>query len=171
MNKKDKFPRLAVGAFIVTGLGACPLDIVAGDTDVFSVNEKPPMQRCYWLSRHLPAEGLCGEKMRPNLETLKQEAEQGNNIAAMRLGQLYGTGNWGIGQDFEKALKWYKHGAKLGDRYSQLQLAQAFEFGRLGVQPDVRLAIAYYKMATENGIYPDLEERILELEKSLSGTE
>ena len=168
MAREDKFSRLVITAFVVTGLSPCSNSGLAED-DIFSVQENPrPMQRCYWLSRQIPAEGLCGEKMRPDINILTQEAKNGNNIAAMRLGQLYRSGNWGIPLDLKKAVKWFHHGAKLGDRYSQLQLARAYEYGRMGVEQDIFLAVEYYKMATENGIYPDLEEKIEKLEKKLA---
>lgn len=167
MANKDKFQGLAVGAFIVTGLSSYSSAALSVE-DIFTLKEKPVMQRCYWLSREIPAEGLCGEKMRPDTTVLIQEAEKGNSIAAMRLGQLYSTGNWGVEQDFPKAIQWYTRAADMGDRYSQKQLAQAYEFERLGVKEDIELAIQFYNMATENGIFPDLEERIKNLEKMLT---
>jgi len=167
MIEKDRFQRLAASAFLVTSLGS-HASAAPSDDDIFSLKEIHTMQRCYWLSREIPAEGLCGEKMRPDVKVLIQEAEQGNSIAAMRLGQLYGSGNWGINQDLAKAVKWYTRAAQLGDRQSQVRLAQAYEFGRLGVQQDIHSAIRFYMMATENGIYPDLEERIEKLEKMLA---
>lgn len=167
MAEKDRLQRFAVGAFIVTGLTACTSAASSKD-DIFSLKETHTMQRCYWLSRGIPAEGLCGQKMKPDLKVLIHEAEKGNNIAAMRLGQLYATGNWGIKQDLDKAIQWYSHAAKLGDRYSQMRLGLAYEFGRIGVENDMDLAIRYYKMASESGIYPDLEEKIEKLEKTLS---
>lgn len=166
MFEKDSFQRLAVGAFIVTSLTTYTSTAASKD-DVFSLKETNKMQPCYWLSREIPAEGLCGEKMSPDVKVLIQEAEKGNGIAAMRLGQLFSTGNWGIEQDLDKAIQWFKKAAELGDRYSQLRLAQAYEFGRMGVQVDVQSAIRFYTMATENGIYPDLEERIENLKTLL----
>lgn len=169
LAKKNKLQHLAVGTFIVTGLGSYTSNISAAD-EVFSMKEIHVMQPCYWLSRVIPAEGLCGEKMRPDTSVLIQEAGKGNSIAAMRLGQLYTSGAWGIKKDPVKAVKWYIRAAELGDRYSQLRLANAYEFGRLGVRVNNALAIRYYKMATEYGIHLDLEERIENLEKELSNT-
>jgi TPR repeat protein len=168
MAIKNKDQRNIISAFVVSGLATCTGSVLANDNP-FGVQEKPhTMERCYWLSREIPAEGLCGEKMRPDVTILMIEAEKGNNIAAMRLGQLFGTGNWGVNQDYEQAIKWYQHGAKLGDRYSQLQLGQAYEFGRLGVKRDLARAIKYYNMATENGLYPQLENKIERLEAKLA---
>lgn len=170
MAEKDRFHSLSAGAFLLTGLAsyASAEPSFEPDDDIFSLKEIHTMQPCYWLSREIPAEGLCGQKMKPDIKVLTQEAEKGNSIAAMRLGQLYGSGNWGINQDSAKAVKWYTRAAQLGDRQSQIRLAQAYEFGRLGVQQDFRSAVRFYTMATENGIYPDLEERIEKLEKMLS---
>jgi TPR repeat protein len=168
MAKKDKKQRSIIGAFVVSGLAAYSGSTLADDNP-FGVQEKPhTMERCYWLSRQIPAEGLCGEKMRPDVTILMIEAEKGNNIAAMRLGQLFGTGNWGVKQDYKQAIKWYEHGVKLNDRYSQLQLGQAYEFGRLGVKRDLTKAIKYYNMAAETGLYPQLENKIERLEAKLA---
>jgi len=38
----------------------------------------------------------------------------------------------------------------------------------MGAREDISLAIQFYKIPTENGIYPDLEEKIDNLEKILS---
>lgn len=168
MSKKDKKQAKILGAFLVSSMTAWGTSAPAS-ANPFGVEEKPrTMERCYWLSREIPAEGLCGEKMRPDVTILMIEAEKGNNIAAMRLGQLFGTGNWGVTQDYAEAVKWYQHGARLGDRYSQLQLGQAYEFGRLGVKRDLASAIQYYKMATETGLYPQLEDKIERLEAKLA---
>ncbi len=169
MVGKTKFQHLAIGTFIVTGVGFYTTKAFP-EEDIFSVREIHVMPKCYWLSREIPAEGLCGEKMRPDTSVLIQEAEKGNSVAAMRLGQLFGTGNWGVNRDLPEAIKWYTHAASLGDRYSQIRLGNAYEFGRLGVKKDIRSSVKYYKMATENGIYPDLEERIENLERKLSGS-
>jgi len=167
MSDREKLQHLAISAFIATSLASYSTSSVAGD-DIFELKETPKMQRCYWLSRTIPAEGLCGEKMRPDTDILKDEAKKGNSIAALRLGQLYSSGNWGINQDLNQAIEWFTHAAELGDRYSQLQLGNAYEFGRMGVERNIKTAIKFYRMATENGIYPDLEEKIERLEKRVA---
>jgi hypothetical protein len=167
MTKKDRFHCLTAGAFIVTSLTTYSSTVLPKE-DIFSLKETSTMNPCYWLSREIPAEGLCGARMRPDTNVLIQEAKKGNTIAAMRLGQLYRSGNWGVKQDFSKAILWFTRAATQGDRYSQIQVALAYEFGRMGTREDISLAIQFYKMATENGIYPDLEEKIDNLEKILS---
>lgn len=167
MTKKDKFQRLKVGAFIVTSLTTYS-SAVLPEEDIFSLKETFTMNPCYWLSREIPAEGLCGARMRPDTKVLIREAKKGNTVAAMRLGQLYRSGNWGVKQDLSKAILWFTHAANQGDRYSQIQVALAYEFGRMGVQENIPVAIKFYKMATENGIYTDLEEKIDNLEKNIS---
>lgn len=167
MTKKDKFQRLKAGAFIVTSLTTYSSTVLP-EEDIFTLKETFTMNPCYWLSREIPAEGLCGARMRPDIKVLVREAKKGNTIAAMRLGQLYRSGNWGVKQDLSKAILWFTHAANQGDRYSQIQVGLAYEFGRMGVREDITLAIQFYKMATENGIYTDLEEKIDNLEKILS---
>ena len=165
MSNKDKRHGFVVGTFVVSSLTAYPS--ASFPDEGYSLKEIKTMEACYWLSREIPSEGLCGEKMRPDLDTLIREAEKGNSIAAMRLGQLYSSGSWDTEENPAKALKWYTRAAELGDRYSQRRVGYAYEFGRMGVQADTRMAIKYYKMATENGIYPDLEKRIKKLEETL----
>lgn len=167
MTKKNRFQRLTAGAFVVTSLTTYSSTVLP-EEDIYSLKETFKMQPCYWLSREIPAEGLCGAKMRPDTKVLTQKAKKGNTIAAMRLGQLYRSGNWGVTPDLSKAIYWFTRAANQGDRYSQRQVANAYEFGRLGVKENIPLAIKFYKMATENGIYPDLEERIENLEKILT---
>ncbi len=167
MTSKDRFHSLKAGAFVVTSLTAYSSTVVP-ENEIFSMKETFTMQPCYWLSREMPGEGLCGAKMQPDTNVLIQEANKGNYIASMRLGQLYRSGDWGVKQDLSKAVKWFTRAANQGDRYSQRQLALAYEFARMGLEENIPLAIRYYKMATENGIYPDLEERIENLEKILA---
>lgn len=167
MGSKNKGQKFAVSAIFFSGLTTC-VSAVQEDEDIFSLEPVHKMNPCYWLSREIPDEGLCGAKMRPDVKVLVQEAERGNSIAAMRLGQLFGSGNWGIEQDTKKAIKWYTRAAEMGDRQSQIRLGQAYEYARMGAKKNLRLAVKFYTMATENGIYPDLEEKINKLEKKLS---
>jgi len=164
-NSNFKLSRLAVSAIILSGINQT--DTRADE--IFAIKEVHTMSRCYWLSKEIPSEGLCGEKMRPDVKVLIEEAHKGNSLAALRLGQLYGEGNWGVDLDLNEAVKWYKRSAQLGERNAQLRLGQAYEFGRMGITKDLKTAIKYYKMATEGGIYTDLENRIEELEKKSTG--
>ena len=167
MSEKKKIQHIAVGAFIATGLSSIASSVTAGD-EIFNFKDVTTMQPCYWLSREIPAEGLCGEKMRPDINVLIKYAKNGNNIAAMRLGQLYSSGNWGIEKDLKESVKWYQHAAELGNRHSQLRLGLAYEHGRMEVKKNLDLSIKYYRMANDNGIYPDIEEKIERLERMSS---
>ena len=167
MGDRIKSKAFALSAIFLTGVSSS-ISAENDNDDIFSLEPIHKMNPCYWLSREIPGEGLCGAKMRPDVKVLIKEAEKGNSIAAMRLGQLYAGGNWGIEQNSIKAVKWYIRAAELGDRPSQIKLGHAYEFGRLDVEPDIRKAIKFYTMATENGIYPDLEEKIKKLEFELS---
>ena len=164
---KTKRQKFALSAILFSGL-TTNVPAAQDNEDIFSLEPVHKMNPCYWLSREIPDEGLCGAKMRPDIKVLIQEADKGNSIAAMRLGQLFDSGNWGIEQDSKKAIKWYTRAAELGDRQSQLRLGQAYEYERMGAKRDIRLAVKYYTMATENGVYPDLEEKIKKLEKIIT---
>lgn len=166
MTNKRKYQDLVVGTVVVASLSVSPSISFSVD-DGFTLKEAHAMERCYWLTRKLPGEGLCGERMRPDVSVLVREANKGNNIAAMRLGQLYRSGTWGVELNLAKAIHWYTRAAELGDQYSQLLLAHAYELGSMGAEKDLKQALKFYKMATENGLYPDLEEHISELEETL----
>lgn len=127
--------------------------------------EKTTPSRCYWLNTVVPDEGLCGNKMQPNVPLMTREAENGNAFAAFRLGQLYRAGNWGVDKDINKSRHWFERAAKGGQRSAQIIMGQAYEFGRLKLQPDARRAIAYYKMANKLKFESDVNNRIIQLEK------
>lgn len=120
----------------------------------------------YWLNSVVPKEGLCGKKMQPDITVLTNEAENGNEFAAFRLGQLYRSGRWGVVQDINMARYWFEHAAKGGQRSAQIIMGQAYEFGRLELEPDTRRAIQYYKMANKLKFESDINFRIEQLEKT-----
>jgi TPR repeat protein len=128
---------------------------------------KPSPSRCYWLERGVPDEGLCGQKMQPDIDLMKTEAEAGNAFAAFRLGQLYSSGTWGVERDEAQARHWYAIAAQGGEHAAQVRMARAYELGLMGLEPDLRKAIHYYEMAVEQGLYPDLEERLENLRRLL----
>src|SRR5210317_835704 len=106
MGSEKKGQKFAISALLISGLSSA-VSATQNDEDIFSLEPVHKMNPCYWLSREIPGEGLCGAKMRPDVKVLIREAEKGNSIAAMRLGQLYGGGNWGVEQDKAEAIKWY----------------------------------------------------------------
>lgn len=123
--------------------------------------------KCYWLAGRFPPEGLCGERMRPDMAMLRSAAANGHAFAAFRLGQWHASGNWGVEQNDAMAYRWFRRAAEGGVRAAQLRLARAYEFGRLGLQRDVVKAIHYYELAVEDGLYPDLEDRLTLLRSKL----
>jgi TPR repeat protein len=143
-------------------------DASAADGDKLpSISNKYDASRCYWLEAKITAEGLCGEKMQPDMPRIIEEAENGNALAAFRLGQLYARGSWGVTQDFKESEKWFLLSAKGGFRTSQLKLALMYEFGR-GAEKNLNEALYWYKAAAEHGLYADLEEKIASIEERLT---
>jgi hypothetical protein len=132
-----------------------------------NIQNKISPSTSYWLHSAVPDEGLCGNKMQPNIPAITKEAENGNEFAAFRLGQLYRAGSWGIAQDINKAKHWFEIAAKGGQRSAQIIMGQAYEFGRLKVQFDALRAIAYYKLANKLKFESDINERIVRLQKTL----
>lgn len=130
-------------------------------------SEKISPSKSYWLNSVIPDEGLCGNKMQPNIPVITKEAENGNYFAAFRLGQLYRSGRWGVIQNLNTARYWFEIAAKGGQRSAQIIMGQAYEFGRLMLQPDTELAIAYYKMANKLKFESDINNRIAQLENNI----
>ncbi len=122
--------------------------------------------RCYWLEAKITAEGLCGEKMQPDIPLITEEAEHGNTLAAFRLGQLYSTGSWGAPRDIEESIKWFRVSAKGGFWSAQVKLGFVYEHGR-GIERDLKQAVYWYEQAAEQGMHPDLEEKVLLLQEKI----
>ena len=122
--------------------------------------------RCYWLEAKITGEGLCGEKMQPDIPLIIEEAENGNTLAAFRLGQLYSTGSWGAQRNIEESIKWLTVSARGGFWSAQVKLAFIYEHGR-GIESDLKQALHWYEQAAEQGMHPDLEEKIILLQEEL----
>ena len=131
-----------------------------------SISSENKASRCYWLEAKITAEGLCGEKMAPDIPLITEEAEHGNTLAAFRLGQLYSRGSWGAPQDIEASIKWFGVSAKGGFWSAQVKLGFIYEFGR-GTERDLKQAVYWYEQAAEQGMYPDLDDKILRLQEKL----
>jgi len=97
---------------------------------------------------------------------MHEEAEHGNTLAAFRLGQLYSRGSWGAPQDIEASIKWFGISAKGGFWSAQVKLGFIYEFGR-GTERDLKQAVYWYEQAAEQGMYPDLDDKILHLQEKL----
>ena len=83
------------------------------------------------------------------LQSLRQQAEQGNAGAQTELGYLYHTGE-GVKRDFAEAVKWYRRAAEQGHPDAQYNLGVAFAFGE-GVKRDLTQASNWYRRAAEQG--------------------
>ncbi|MGD8743211.1 MAG: tetratricopeptide repeat protein [Granulosicoccaceae bacterium] len=142
-----------------------------GNDSQSSVPRKYDPSRCYWLEGKITAEGLCGEKLRPDVPRIAAEAKKGNGLAAYRLGQLYSSGQWGVERDLQKGVEWYRVAARNGFRQAQIKLGFMYEFGRDGVERDLKQALYWFEAATEHGVYPDMEDKILSLREKLENTE
>lgn len=145
----------------VPGLKAEGKDALPG------ISSESKASRCYWLEAKLTDEGLCGDKLRPDVPLMIKEATQGNTFAAFRLGQLYAAGSWGTSRDIKASLKWFRVAAQGGHWPSQVKLGLMYQLGR-DTKRDLKQALYWYKQATEQGLYPDLEDKILRLQEQLS---
>lgn len=132
-----------------------------------SLTSESKASRCYWLEAKITAEGLCGEKMAPDIPLITKEAENGNTLAAFRLGQLYSTGSWGAPRDVQESIKWFRVSGKGGFWSAQVKLGFIYEFGR-GTERDLEQAIYWYAQAAEQGMYPDLDDKILRLQEKIN---
>lgn len=62
-------------------------------------------------------------------ELYKAGAEQGDPVAAYKLGELYDSSLDGLPKDLSQAIFWYKRSAELGDAKGQYIYMQAFALG------------------------------------------
>jgi TPR repeat protein len=164
-----------IGTFAVV-IGATLANSAAGFEPVGKesqtvVPKKYDPSRCYWLEGKITAEGLCGEKLRPDVPRIIEEAKRGNGLAAYRLGQLYSSGQWGVERDQKKGAEWYRLAAENGLRQAQVKLGFMYEFGRDGVERDLKEALRWFEAATENGLYPDMEDKVQRLREKLEKSE
>lgn len=163
-NHNIKILGIAIGAVMLPVFSS---PFYAKEIKKPNIQNKISPSRSYWLHSVIPDEGLCGNKMQPNMPVIIKEAENGNEFAAFRLGQLYRAGSWGIVQDIDKARHWFERAAKGGQRSAKIIMGQAYEFGRLKLQFDARRAIEYYKSANKLKFESDISDRIVQLQKTL----
>jgi len=81
---------------------------------------------------------------------LERAANQGNAVAAYRLGTLYERGH-GVPTDSAKALQWYTVAAKQGNRKAMHNLAVAFAQGT-GVPKNMTFAVQWFTRAANLGL-------------------
>lgn len=87
----------------------------------------------------------------PNVEELKQKAEDGDAVAQYQLGKCYDEGK-GLTQDSAAALAWYRKAAEAGQPDAQFMVANAYAYG-IQIEQDYDNALAWYRKAAEQGHY------------------
>ena len=85
----------------------------------------------------------------PNLDGVRQAAEQGDADAQFYLGMVYYTGE-GVSEDDAEAVRWYRMAAEQGDVSAQFSLGLMYATGR-GVSEDDAEAVRWLRMAAEQG--------------------
>lgn len=126
MKKTKVLPIVYAGRLAATSLGLVPQVAHVDEHETFKMTE---LARDYWL-HGLVSEALCGARMKPNVEEMVAAVEQGNHLAAYRLGQLYESGAWGVEESGEDAVKWYKVAAEGKIYNAMINLAMMYELGR-----------------------------------------
>jgi TPR repeat protein len=93
----------------------------------------------------------------PEIEALKQEAEQGDAEAQFKLGWRYAIGD-GVSEDTVEGVKWFRKGANQGNVGAQILLGKCYD-GGIGIEQDHLLATKWYQKAANQG-HPMAEYRI-----------
>jgi TPR repeat protein len=89
------------------------------------------------------------EAERLSLQTLKEQAAQGDAEAQNNLGSMYVHGD-GVRQDYAEAIKWYRLAAAQGHTEAQNNLGSMYDEG-IGVRQDFAEAIKWYQLAAKQG--------------------
>ena len=89
----------------------------------------------------------CAEET--ELERTKRQANEGDAMAQLRLGEMYNFGE-GIPHDYKEAAKWYRKSAEQGQSKAQCNLGFMYENGR-GVPQDYKEAVVWYRMSADQG--------------------
>lgn len=78
--------------------------------------------------------------------SIRQEADQGDAVAQLKLGVLYQNGWGGLPQHYQLAVKWWRKAAEQGDAKAQKNLGNMYRAGE-GVPQDYVLAHKWYNLA------------------------
>ena len=84
------------------------------------------------------------------VERNEKRMEAGDAIAFHNQGSYYAEGDYGLPQDYTKALEFYHRAAKLGHALAYYKIGNAYWFGR-DVEVDKKKAIHYYELAAKAG--------------------
>ena len=157
---RRKYLAYGIGAAIVAPLSFYHFSFSEeSDDELFIMHD---LAREYWLKGGV---GYCGSEMRPNFNVVKEAAMNGNALAALRLGQVYASGFWGVEQNDAESFKWYLMAAEGGVNAAQIKVGLAYELG-IGVDDDQAEAIKWFERAILSGKHPDLEKKIEEYRKN-----
>ena len=82
-------------------------------------------------------------------EKLQQAAEQGSDVAQLKLGDMYYDGE-GVPKDLAAAARWYRKAADQGNDVAQAELGAMYYYGE-GVPKDLAAATRWFRKAADQG--------------------
>ena len=85
----------------------------------------------------------------PDIDDVRQAAEQGEAMAQFNLGNMYDFGR-GVLEDDAEAVRWFRMAAEQGYAMAQYNLGSMYAHGE-GVLKDDAAAVRWYRMAAEQG--------------------
>jgi uncharacterized protein len=88
---------------------------------------------------------VCADNQAASVDSLKEEAAQGDADAQFTLGARYSRGR-GVPQDYAEALKWYRLAANQGKAAAQLNLGVMYHEGE-GVPQNYVQALKWLTLA------------------------
>ncbi|MBR5709394.1 MAG: sel1 repeat family protein [Thermoguttaceae bacterium] len=86
---------------------------------------------------------------KPDVESIKKDAESGNAVAQFVYGGLHMIGN-GVPQDKTEGIKWVRKSAENGFAFAQAALGACYYDGN-GVPKDKEKALEWLRKAVKNG--------------------
>jgi TPR repeat protein len=102
------------------------------------------------------------------MDTWKQEAEEGNDYAAYRLGVEYFDGQR-VPRDLEQAAHYQQLAAELGNPAAMFELASYYEDG-IGMDQNIQEAASWYLQSAERG-YPPAQHNVATMLEDGEGIE
>jgi len=102
-----------------------------------------------WMFLFLSAPLVWADNQAAYVDSLKEEAAQGDADAQFTLGVRYSRGR-GVPQDYAQALKWFRLAANQGKAAAQLNLGVMYHEGE-GVPRDYAQALKWYRLAAAQG--------------------
>jgi TPR repeat protein len=130
---------------------------------------EPPAETKPPTSRTLQAglDALRNNDYAGALRLLLPEAQQGDDVAAAAVGELYLQGR-GVTRDAAEGIRWLSRAA-VRNSVAQYSLARAYDVGTEGLAPNSPLSFAWYAAARHNpAINPAAEAAIRRLWKKMT---